>query len=172
MTLHPETIALRELATETLELYSIVAEERGIALHNDIPTYLTVEADRMRLRQCLGNLIDNALKYSKEESQVALGGQSAEDHVELWVQDQGCGIAKKELDQIWNRLYRAERSRATPGLGLGLSMVKAIVEAHGGTVNVQSLSGKGSTFSIHLPRFSNVEKKFQKQIPIKKERHN
>ncbi len=158
MKINLENVALRELAAETLELYSIVAEERGIALRNDIPTYLTVEADRMRLRQCLGNLIDNALKYSETESQVGLGGQSREDHVELWVQDQGCGIAKKELDQIWNRLYRAERSRATPGLGLGLSMVKAIAEAHGGTVNVQSLSGKGSTFSIHLPRFSNVEK--------------
>ena len=152
MNLTPETVSLRELADETIELYSIVAEERTITLHNNVPTYLTVEADRLRLRQCLTNLIDNALKYSEENSEVMLGGQSTESNVEFWIQDQGCGIDAEEIDQIWRRLFRAERSRATPGLGLGLSMVKAITEAHGGTVKVDSQPGKGSTFRLHFPR--------------------
>jgi signal transduction histidine kinase len=152
MNLTPETVSLRELADETIELYSIVAEDRGIALRNDVPTYLTVEADRLRLRQCLANLVDNALKYSGAESEVVLGGQSLEDDVELWVQDQGCGIGEGELDQIWNRLYRAERSRATPGLGLGLSMVKAIAEAHGGRVAVESVPEHGTVFTLTIPR--------------------
>jgi signal transduction histidine kinase len=152
MHLVAETISLRELADETIELYSIVAEDRNIALKNDVPTYLTVEADHLRLRQCLTNLIDNALKYSEENSEVVLGGKSMQDTVELFVNDQGCGIDQEELGHIWDRLYRAERSRATPGLGLGLSMVKAIAKAHGGEVTVDSRPGAGSTFRIHLPR--------------------
>ncbi|VGO20221.1 HAMP domain-containing sensor histidine kinase [Pontiella sulfatireligans] len=155
MELHLETITLRELADEVIELYSIVAEDRGIALKNEVPTYLTVQADRMRLRQSIGNLVDNALKYSPEQSEVALLGSSNETTVALAVRDHGCGIAEEDLPRIWDRLYRAERSRATPGLGLGLSMVWAIVEAHGGTLDVQSLAGEGSTFRIHLPRKKN-----------------
>jgi len=172
MNLHTEPVALRELADEVIDLYSIVAEERGIALRNEIPTYLTVQADRMRLRQCVGNLVDNALKYSPEQSEVILRGSADETTVGIAVHDCGCGIAEEEIPRIWDRLYRGERSRATPGLGLGLSMVWAIAEAHGGTMDVQSRLGEGSTFSIYLPRSPNVEKKFQKQPPIKKERHN
>jgi signal transduction histidine kinase len=152
MNLQPESFALRELADETIELYSIVAEERGIGLRNEVPTYLTVEADRMRLRQCLGNLVDNALKYSESGSEVVLSGTSDETHIMLSVQDQGCGIAEENIERIWDRLYRGESSRATPGLGLGLSIVWAIAEAHGGTIDVQSRPGTGSTFTLRLPR--------------------
>jgi signal transduction histidine kinase len=152
MKLQPEQVSLRELADEILELYSIVAEERGILLRNDVPTYLMIEADRMRLRQCLGNLVDNALKYSEQGGEVVLTGTSDETHVKLSVKDQGCGIAEESLGRIWDRLYRGESSRATPGLGLGLSIVWAIAEAHGGTINVQSQPGQGSTFTLSLPR--------------------
>jgi len=152
MKLDLETVALRELADEILELYSIVAEERGIALRNEVPTYLTVEADRLRLRQCLGNLVDNAIKYSGEGCKVVLSGGSGEDDVSLSVSDQGAGIDAAELDRIWERLYRCERSRAAPGLGLGLSMVRAIAEAHGGSVEAESAPGEGSRFTLRLPR--------------------
>jgi signal transduction histidine kinase len=152
MSLHPESIALRELADEVIELYSIVAEDRGIVLKNNIPTYLTVPADRMRLRQCIGNLVDNALKYSTGPSEVALEGNSEGTTVALSVRDHGCGIAEEDLPRIWDRLYRAERSRATPGLGLGLSLVWAVAEAHGGTIDVQSKPDEGATFTLHLPR--------------------
>ncbi|VGO16478.1 Sensor histidine kinase ResE [Pontiella desulfatans] len=152
MALAPESCALRELADEVTELYAIVAEERNIALRNEVPTYLTVEADRMRLRQCLANLVDNALKYSGPNTTVTLGGSSSEQDVVLRVSDQGCGIGEEDMEKIWNRLYRAEPSRGTPGLGLGLSMVRAIAEAHGGTVQVESNPGEGATFSLLLPR--------------------
>ncbi len=152
MALHPESVPLRELADEVVELYSLVAEERGIALRNDVPTYLTVQADRLRLRQALTNLVDNAIKYSPEESEVVLDGSSADSQVSLSVRDHGYGIAKADLDRIWDRLYRCEQSRATSGLGLGLSMVWAIAEAHGGTIDVRSQPGEGSTFTLHLPR--------------------
>jgi signal transduction histidine kinase len=152
MNLQPEFLALRELADETFELYSIVAEERGITLRNNVPTYLVVEADHIRLRQCLGNLIDNALKYSQEGGEVLLSGTSDDAHVTVSVRDQGAGISEENIGWIWDRLYRGETSRATPGLGLGLSIVRAIVKAHGGTIDVQSRLGEGSTFTLRLPR--------------------
>lgn len=152
MNLQLERVSLRELADETIELYAIVAEERKIELRNEVPTYLTVEADRLRLRQCLTNLIDNALKYSEENRKVVLsGGREEGGNIQLSVSDQGCGISAEDLNQIWSRLYRCERSRATPGLGLGLSMVQAIAKAHGGDVKVESQSGQGSSFSLLLP---------------------
>jgi signal transduction histidine kinase len=154
MNLQIESVALRELVDETRELYAIVAEERGVVLCNEVPTYLTVEGDRMRLRQCLGNLIDNAIKYSEEGGEVVLSGSFEDDQVSLSVSDRGVGIDATEIDRIWDRLYRCERSRAAPGLGLGLSMVRAIAEAHGGSIAVESALGEGACFTLRLPRKS------------------
>ncbi|HNX53819.1 MAG TPA: ATP-binding protein [Pontiellaceae bacterium] len=146
-----QDIALRELADGVIELYALVAEERGITLTNEVPAACTVNADRLRLRQCIANLVDNALKYSPDGSAVTLSGSCADGTVSFSVQDQGAGIAHDDLPRIWDRLYRAEQSRTTPGLGLGLSLVRAIIEAHGGTVAVQSEPGRGSTFTLRLP---------------------
>jgi heavy metal sensor kinase len=147
-----EEISLRELADEVIELYALVAEERRIMIRNEIPTWCTVTADRLRLRQCIANLVDNALKYSQDGSAIALSGSSEDKTVALSVQDNGQGIAPEDLPKIWDRLYRAEQSRTTPGLGLGLSLVRAIIEAHGGTVGVESEPGRGSTFTLRLPK--------------------
>ncbi len=151
MKLEKQSFAVRELADEVIELYTIVAEERGLELKNEIPTWLTLEADRLKLRQCLANLTDNALKYSDSGS-IVLGGGSTENEVFLTVRDHGCGIAAKDLDRIWERLYRAENSRTAAGLGLGLSMVKAITEAHGGRAAAESLPHHGTVFTLTFPR--------------------
>jgi signal transduction histidine kinase len=150
--LEREETNLHELADEVIELYSLVAEERRIELKNELPRDLSVSADRIRLRQCVANLIDNALKYSPEESIVTLTGLAEDKTVALSVQDHGQGIAQEDLPRIWDRLYRAEQSRTTPGLGLGLSLVRAIIEAHGGTIDVASEPGQGSTFTLRLPK--------------------
>ncbi|MDD3276615.1 MAG: ATP-binding protein [Kiritimatiellales bacterium] len=147
-----EEVSLHELAGEVIELYSLLAEERRIELKNDVPTECTVSADRIRLRQCIANLIDNALKYSPDGSSVTLTGSSEDNVVTLSVQDHGQGIAQEDLPKIWDRLYRAEQSRTTPGLGLGLSLVRAIIEAHGGTIDVQSEPDRGSIFTLRLPK--------------------
>ena len=152
MNLHPEPLALREVADEVADLYALVAEERGISLRNEVPTYLTARADRMRIRQALANLVDNAVKYTPEGGEVVLEGRTEADATAIWVRDTGRGIPEGELDRIWERLYRGEQSRATPGLGLGLSMVRAIAEAHGGGIEVRSRPGEGSVFTLHLPR--------------------
>jgi signal transduction histidine kinase len=146
-----ESVSLRELVDEVIELYAILAEESGLTLKNEVPTYMTLEADRLKLRQCISNLTDNALKYSPAGT-ITFHGASEEEDIILSVEDQGIGIPADELERIWDRLYRAEQSRAATGLGLGLSMVKALVEAHGGTVAVQSQPGRGATFSLRLPK--------------------
>lgn len=152
MRLTLEELSLRELTDEVTELYSLVAEERNIRFINEVPPWCTVSADRIRLRQCIANLVDNALKYSPDGSAVTLAGTSADGTVSVSVQDQGVGITEKDLPKIWDRLYRAEQSRTTPGLGLGLSLVRAIIEAHGGSVDVASEPSHGSTFTLRLPK--------------------
>ena len=152
MQLYPEELALREVADEVVETYAIPAEEKGIRLENDVPVYCTVCADRVRLRQALGNLVDNALKYTPPGGTVRLGGNSLPETVELWVEDDGPGIAPADLPHIWDRLYRGEQSRSSPGLGLGLSLVRAVAEAHGGTAEAANRPGGGARFLLRLPR--------------------
>ena len=152
MRLTTESFELSELADEVIELYSIVAEEKSIEIENSLSCALVVDADRLRVRQCLANLVDNALKYSPQGSSVELTGSSTASTVSLCITDQGCGVAPEDQDKIWDRLFRAEPSRAMPGLGLGLSMVRAITEAHGGSVHVESRPQQGSAFTLNFPR--------------------
>ena len=106
------------------------------------------------LEQAVGNLLDNAIKYSGEGSRITVSAVAAGDQVEIRVADQGCGIARNQLPRIFERFYRVDqaRSRALGGTGLGLSIVKHIALAHRGTVSVESTPGQGSTFTIRIPR--------------------
>jgi signal transduction histidine kinase len=108
-------------------------------------------ADPSRLRQVLANLLDNAVKYTPPGGHVTLKARADGDEVALDVEDDGPGIAAEDLPRIWERLYRGDRSRSERGLGLGLSLVRAIVEAHKGRVEVVSTPDHGATFTIHLP---------------------
>jgi len=153
MRLALEAVPVLDTVRETLSLYEDIAEDRGIALHATVPDGLTVRADRQRLRQVLANLVDNALKYTPRGGSVTIGARRADDGrlVEIAVSDTGAGIPPDDLPRIWERLYRADESRGEPGLGLGLSLVQAVVVAHGGTVAVTSDVGRGSTFRVRLP---------------------
>ncbi|HOV39347.1 MAG TPA: sensor histidine kinase, partial [Spirochaetales bacterium] len=105
-----------------------------------------------RLRQVVGNLLDNAVKYSPPGKSVLLKGVLQADSLLIRVEDEGEGIPPQDLPHIWNRLYRGEKARPKPGLGLGLSLVKAIVEAHGGSVRASNnpVTG-GAVLEVHLP---------------------
>jgi signal transduction histidine kinase len=153
MRLRFETLTLAELAAVAVDLYEHVAEDRGIKLVLRAPPELRVLADRVRLQQVIANLLDNALKYSPPNTTVAIEAGWDDDlrrRVWLRVRDQGIGIAAHDLPRIWDRLYRGDRSRSERGSGLGLSLVKAVVEAHGGSVKVVSAPNEGSTFTIVL----------------------
>ena len=151
MALRLQETNLAELIARTLELYEDVAEERGVGIETGVTDGLIVNVDPNRMRQALANLIDNALKYTPRGGRVKIVATGDAGGVVLTVSDTGVGITSEELPRIWDRLYRGDKSRSTRGLGLGLSLVKAIVEAHQGSVSVESAPGQGTRFTVRLP---------------------
>ena len=154
MTLRRVPTDLATLLREVRELYEFVAEERGITVQGPPPGPCRASVDPARLRQAFANLLDNALKYTPPGGEVSLGCEDdpGSGEVRVTLRDNGPGIPADEQPRIWNRLYRGDKSRAQRGLGLGLSLVKAVVEAHGGRVEVASREGEGATFTVALPR--------------------
>ncbi len=151
MALRREPVALAELVRQTVDLYEDAAEERGTTVDTQVEGGPVVPVDRTRMRQVLANLLDNALKYTPDGGRVEISTWQEGPEAIVRVRDTGSGIHADELPHIWERLYRGDRSRTTRGLGLGLSLVRAIVEAHGGRVSVDSAPGTGSVFDVRLP---------------------
>jgi signal transduction histidine kinase len=152
MQLRRETIEVARVLRETVDLYEDLAEARGVRLTSaGAPAGLTVDADYARLRQALANLVDNAVKYTPEGGGVTVGAESSPGMVTFVVCDTGPGIAEHQRGRIWERLYRGEAGEKERGLGLGLSLVRAVVEAHGGHAAVNSAPGQGSTFTLTFP---------------------
>ena len=146
-----ETLSLVDLIDSVTDLYEFVAEESGVSLETKVPTECRIQADRTRLNQALANLTDNAIKFSSKGDTVRISLETIDGGARITVADDGAGIRPTDLPHIWDRLYRAEMSRTSPGMGLGLSFVKAIIEAHGGNVSAQSKVGEGTTITIELP---------------------
>ncbi len=146
-----DEVPVRELVEDAAELYELVAEEKGIRIESSISENSTITGDRPRLMRALTNLISNAIKFSPLNSVVKIRTSRENGRLVIEVSDQGVGIPSEDLPRIWERLYRGDASRSTPGLGLGLSFVRAIAEAHGGTASVSSEAGRGSTFRVELP---------------------
>ena len=151
MNLDRKMIDLSSIIDDMVELYSYGAEEKNIAITREPGESITISADLNRIRQVVANLLDNAVKYTDEEGTISVMVRRQGEEAVVTIQDTGSGIPKKDIPHIWDRLFRADQSRSQPGLGLGLGLVRAVVEAHGGHVEVQSEPGKGSIFSIHLP---------------------
>jgi two-component system, OmpR family, phosphate regulon sensor histidine kinase PhoR len=152
-----ETFAIQDLIRDVYEELSLKAKARDIALSLKKGTErgLMVVADKQKIRQVLANLVENALKYGNEHGSIITGCYEMDDkHVYIEISDDGPGIAEEHLPRIFERFYRADRSRsrAIGGTGLGLAIVKHIIEAHGQTVNVRSKPGVGSSFGFTLER--------------------
>lgn len=146
-----ERLELSESIGQMVELYAYVAEERQVTLSTQVPAGLVLMADRTRIAQVWANLLDNAIKYGREGGWVRIEASQLDDRIIIDFRDNGMGISAAEQPRIWERLYRGDRSRSRQGLGLGLNYVKAMVEAHGGTVEVESALHQGSCFTVQLP---------------------
>lgn len=151
MKLNVSQVDVGQLASEVTDLYEDTAEDAGVSVRTTIAPALSVPADRDRLRQALANLVDNAIKYTPRDGRVEITAAREANDVVIRVADTGPGISDQDLPRIFDRLYRGDHSRATRGLGLGLSLVRAYVEAQGGKITVASSPGAGSTFTISLP---------------------
>src|SRR6266404_5067713 len=154
MKLQLEEVNIADLMEQTVELYAHVADEKNVSLHISSPSDLFLTADLNRMRQVMANLLDNAIKYTPSGGRIELQASRRDHQAVIVVQDTGIGISAEEVPRIWNRLYRGDQSRSQRGLGLGLSLVKAVVQAHDGRIEVSSQLGRGSLFTIYLPTFA------------------
>ena len=149
-----QSVALRDAVERVVEDLQGRSDDKRVKLQNEVPPGLSAQADSGRLQQVLYNLVENAIKYGRNDGEVTVGAKAApENRVEVWVRDNGTGIPAEAHDRVFERFYRVDRarSRETGGTGLGLAIVKHIVQAHGGEVWLESEVGVGSTFHFTLP---------------------
>jgi signal transduction histidine kinase len=156
MRLHKSTEDLAAIAREAVDLYDLVSTERGVHIVTRLSPGVLVLVDPARIRQVCANLIDNAIKYTAPGGRVEVTVASDGKMGIVSISDTGMGIPPEDRPRVWDRLYRGDQSRTERGLGLGLSLVKAVAEAHGGEVRLQSEVGTGSTFEVRLPRATPV----------------
>jgi signal transduction histidine kinase len=148
--LHRSMVPLSEIVERALDLYRDAAEAKGVTLEAHVDETVVASIDRLRFEQVAANLLDNAIKYTLPGGRVEVSVARENGWAVLRVRDSGIGIPSAELPRIWERLFRGDQSRTERGLGLGLSLVKAVVEAHGGTISVDSTPGVGSTFTVSI----------------------
>lgn len=147
-----ETVDLAEIVDDLTDLYGSVADDKGIAFNTDIlPSSLAVKGDRGRLQRAFANLLDNAFKFTPEGGRVSVSLLEEGGSALVVFDDSGPGMSAESLPRIYDRFFRGEQSRTTSGSGLGLSLVKAIITAHGGEIFVASSPDQGSRFTISLP---------------------
>jgi signal transduction histidine kinase len=151
MPLQKTSVQLFDTIQDVINLYEYVADEKNISLNMNIDSDIYITADKTRISQVWANIVDNAIKYGRDSGYVRISAAADKDSVTIFVEDNGMGISASELNRIWERLFRGDRSRSQQGLGLGLSYVRAVVEAHGGEVIVKSTLGEGTCFEVKLP---------------------
>jgi two-component system, OmpR family, sensor histidine kinase BaeS len=156
--LHPEPIDVTDLVDQVAAAHQARAEEGGVILRAATRGRMELTADPARLRQALGNLVANAVRYTPRGGEVTVTARRQGESILLEVADTGVGIGPEELPHVFDRFWRADksRSRKTGGSGLGLAITRHLAEAHGGTASATSVPGKGSTFSLLLPLTSDL----------------
>jgi two-component system, OmpR family, phosphate regulon sensor histidine kinase PhoR len=149
-TLHPADPAV--LCADALRRIQMLAQRNGLTLENRCPADLPqVAADSARIEQAMMNLLHNAVKFTPAGGSITVSAQAMQTEVQFSIRDTGVGISKEDLPRIFERFYKADRSRSGGGTGLGLSISRHIIEGHGGRIWAESTEGKGSTFFFTLP---------------------
>ena len=146
-------ISLSDVVNEAVKKVTRFAKDKNITIINEVDK-ITIEGDKQSLTESLVIFLDNAIKYSPAKTEVNLSSHKTDGYVLITITDQGTGINKADIPHLFDRFYRADKSRtktATPGYGLGLAIAKQIIDRHHGTIIVDSSLNKGSTFTIKLP---------------------
>lgn len=148
-----EQVNIYEVALEVKEQLSQQAQAKDISIHLELAKDRSIQANVKRIKQLLLNLISNSIKYGKEGGDIWIRSSSEKSRIALSVEDNGIGIRENELDRIFERFYRVDKSRSSqiPGTGLGLSIVKHIVNLYGGTLSIDSSYGEGTTITVIFP---------------------
>ncbi|MEU4562209.1 HAMP domain-containing sensor histidine kinase [Actinoplanes sp. NPDC023936] len=151
--IHPEPVWLTDIIRQVTEVHRGAAEAGGVVLHSAGISDIELFADPVRLRQLLGNLVGNAVRYTPPGGSVTLEAGLSGNHLLVTVTDTGIGIAAEDLPRIFERFWRADasRTRGTGGSGLGLAIARQLAQAHHGEITVASRPGTGSRFTVHLP---------------------
>lgn len=148
-----EEIDLSALLKDTCELFSPGAEDKGVSLSCAAPSSVLIKGDIRMIQRMLSNLLDNAIKYTPPGGTIKVSlSKGFSEGISISISDTGIGISPDEAPHIFTRFYRGDHSRSTAGIGLGLSLSRAIARAHGGDIAVDSTPGKGSVFTVTLPR--------------------
>lgn len=147
-----ETVAINDLMLSACELFEPIANEKGIKLKVVLPeSQLYFKGDKHKLQRMVTNLIENGIKYNRPGGTVTVTLKEADRELQILIEDTGIGISEQVLARIFDRFYRCDASRSEPGLGLGLSLAKAIARASGGDIQVKSTINAGSLFIVSLP---------------------
>ncbi len=147
-----EEIDLKGLIEKACELFGPSAEDKGVTLSCNAPDRIRLVGDSQMIQRMLSNLLDNAVKYTPPRGSVTVSVSEIEAQVSISVHDTGIGISEDDLPRIFERFYRCDQSRSEAGIGLGLSLARAIARAHGGDITVTSALNQGSTFTVTLPK--------------------
>jgi two-component system phosphate regulon sensor histidine kinase PhoR len=149
-----QPVSIRSVIQAAIQLCQSKAEAKQLEIRVECDPAITAPMDAALMEQAIANLLDNAVKYSPAGSHVRVTTQLETHEISIRFADEGIGIAEKHLPRLFERFYRVDkaRSRQMGGTGLGLAIVKHIVQAHGGHISVESVQGKGSTFTLHLSR--------------------
>jgi signal transduction histidine kinase len=146
-----EKVNLSKLIQDACELFRPAADEKGVNIITILPDKLHCQGDSNKLQRLVTNLLENSIKYTEPEGSVTISASLDNGQVNIVFEDTGIGISEKDLPKIFERFYRCDVSRTEAGIGLGLSLAKAIANAFGGDIRVKSAMNKGSSFLVTLP---------------------
>jgi len=150
---HQVPTDIGRIIEETVALMEPRAKEQGITLTHSCHNLKLVQADPKNIEEIFNNLVSNAINYSPEGGRVTITARGLAEYMEVKVEDTGVGIPPEELPKIFDKFYRVKhpKTRQVIGTGLGLAIVRGVIEAHHGTIDVESIPDKGTTFRILLP---------------------
>lgn len=151
-TLEKDKIDLNTVLEQTIAIHGVSAEDHNITLTYNCRHLTPVQADKNRLQRAFSNIIDNAIKYSPQQSEVTISAEETDQEIVICFQDQGRGLKPEEITYIFDAFYRSESEQGISGHGLGLSAASTIIRQHGGKISVKSVPGHGSVFTVSLPK--------------------